>query len=171
MTDELIMLVGIAGSGKSTWAKQKEREYLEDGYSTVIISRDAIRFDMLKDGEDYFDRENEVFNEFIRQINLSLEMGINKVFVDATHLTEKARAKVLRRLVHDSATSLTFVTIDCPSSVAIKQNNERSGLAKVPERVIKQMYASLTYPSSYELPDDQYEYRTVIFKKEKPKDT
>ena len=43
MTIEVKVMVGIPGSGKSTWA-HKEAELLEmDGFHTAIISRDEIR--------------------------------------------------------------------------------------------------------------------------------
>ncbi|MBQ5851012.1 MAG: AAA family ATPase, partial [Lachnospiraceae bacterium] len=47
------LLVGIPGSGKSTWVNKKLNE-LEAG-SAVVISRDTIRFGLLEQrGGDYF---------------------------------------------------------------------------------------------------------------------
>ena len=47
----LIMMCGIPGSGKSTWI-QNCKGFI--GNDVVVVSRDAIRFSMLKEGEDYF---------------------------------------------------------------------------------------------------------------------
>ena len=59
------MLCGVAGSGKSTYAKEKLK-YGE------IISRDEIRFSFPISKETYFSYEKEVFNLFINKINKAL---------------------------------------------------------------------------------------------------
>jgi len=53
MADVYIMC-GCPGSGKTTWLK----DHVKPG--SAIISRDAIRFSLLKEGEDYFSHEEEV---------------------------------------------------------------------------------------------------------------
>ena len=58
MKKKLYLLVGPAGSGKTTWV----REHATPGTS-AHISRDRIRFSMLKEGEYYFAREDEVLQE------------------------------------------------------------------------------------------------------------
>ena len=57
----LYLMCGIPGSGKSHWAKGVK--------DAVIVSRDAIRFNLLKDGEDYFAHEDEVVETFIYDLN------------------------------------------------------------------------------------------------------
>ena len=47
-------MVGIPGSGKSTWAKARCKNNPHAAY----ISRDEIRFSLLKDEEEYFAKEN-----------------------------------------------------------------------------------------------------------------
>ena len=59
----LYVLVGCPGSGKSTWAKK----HLADTY---YVSRDEIRFGLLKAGDDYFSHEDEVYEKFIDGIKL-----------------------------------------------------------------------------------------------------
>ena len=105
MTKEVKIMVGIPGSGKSTFAKQ-EAQFLEmDGFHVAIISRNEVRKSFVGDGE-YFSRENEVFEEFIRQINECLELGIDYVFVDATHISQQSRAKLLGRCGRTKAQGL-----------------------------------------------------------------
>ena len=57
---KLIIMSGAPGCGKSTYA----RKYCEEHKDTVIVSRDAIRFSLLKDGEHYFSKEIEVLRLF-----------------------------------------------------------------------------------------------------------
>ena len=57
----LALMVGIPGSGKTTFAK-KFCKYFHYTY----ISRDDIRFSKIEDKDDYFDKESLVFTEFIK---------------------------------------------------------------------------------------------------------
>ena len=59
----LYLMCGIPGSGKSTWIKQNKIE------SDAVISRDVVRFSLVKEHEEYFSKETEVFYTFIDQIN------------------------------------------------------------------------------------------------------
>ena len=139
---KLIMMMGVAGAGKSTWIKQN--------YPDVEpVSRDAIRFDILDEkGGEYFDHEDEVFNSFIRQIIGSL--AVDEVTIaDATHLNRKARLKVLSR-VRKYADEVEVVWIRVPLETALKQNAMRSGRAKVPNDVIKRMYNNIERPEDNE---------------------
>jgi predicted kinase len=144
MTKEVKVMVGVPGSGKSYWANRKAICLRFDGYSVAVISRDVVRFSMLKDGEDYFAHEDKVFNEFIRQINECLELGIDYIFVDATHLSRASRAKLINRLLPDPSTILTFEFINCELETCIERNAMRMGREKVPVRAIKSMYNSFT---------------------------
>lgn len=135
---KLIMMMGIPGAGKSTWIKNnKEKDW-------VVISRDAIRFEMLEDGEEYFSREEAVFSSFIHQIIGSLV--IDEVTVaDATHLTKKARAKVLNK-VRRFADEIEIVWLDVSQEIAIERNDQREGRAVVPHEVIRRMFYQLDPP-------------------------
>ena len=60
---KLYLMMGCPGSGKSTYLKTRFSQR-----PLAVISRDEIRFSMVKENEEYFSRENEVYAEFIRQI-------------------------------------------------------------------------------------------------------
>ena len=141
--------MGIPGAGKSTWAKRNLHE------NDVYISRDEIRFSMLKDGEDYFSHENKVYNEFIKAIQKALDKGGN-IYVDATHLNWASRNKLFNRL------NLNNVKVGCicfytPLEICIKRNEKRTGYEKVPEGAIKRMYNSLRPPQN-----DPFTYDKII---------
>lgn len=156
MTKELKVLVGIPGSGKSYWANKETKHLEEDGYTTAIISRDAVRFSMVKEEEDYFSREKEVFAEFIRQINEAMELGIDYVFVDATHISPASRRKLLTRLRHDKNTRLSFQVFETPVEVCIARNAKREGRARVPDSAIHNMLEGFEKPSRHEFEKANY---------------
>ena len=139
---KLILMMGIAGAGKSTWIRQNYPEL-------VPVSRDAIRFEILDEkGGEYFDHEDEVFNSFIHQIIGSLVTD-EITIADATHLNRKARLKVLSK-VRKYADEVEVVWIKVSLETAMRQNAMRSGRAKVPNDVIKRMYSSIERPEDNE---------------------
>ncbi len=158
MTKTLYLMCGVPGGGKSTIARSMAEDLRSEGRAT-IISRDEIRFNMLKEGDDYFKYEDEVFNTFINQINNAIDSNcIPNIFIDATHLNEKARNKVLDRLHLNDDVWIVPVDVRPPLERCIEQNDRRSGLAHVPESVIRKMYASYQPPTYHE----KYFYHTII---------
>lgn len=134
---KLFLMCGIPGSGKSTWLQKN------CGENDIIVSRDAIRFSMLKDDEEYFAKENEVFVEFCKQISENLAAGHN-VFADATHLNANSRKKVL-----DNVTGYDFIgaiVMNTPLNECIRRNDNRTGRAFVPHSVIRRMSCQFDYP-------------------------
>ena len=91
---ELVLMMGVPGSGKSTYA----RNTIKTG--DIYISRDEIRYSMLTDEDDYFAKENEVIKTFIQYIDEALAdtQHQGKVYADATHLSPKGRAQILNQL-------------------------------------------------------------------------
>ena len=140
---EKVVIIGPSGSGKSTWVKNK---LMRDG--GIWISRDEIRFNLLQEGEDYFAHEDQVIKLFHKNINAALKNDtIGDVFADATHLSPKARAEVLRALSLDSDIEVNCIFFDVPVDVAIERNEQREGLAYVPRSVIRRMNCQKVNPS------------------------
>ena len=130
----LVMVCGVPGSGKTTWIKEQQKKF-----GGIHISRDEIRFSMVLETDEYFSRETEVFEVFIEKIQQAIDNEEEIVYIDATHISRAARAKVLDRLSLNDY-YLTYVEFLTPYDVCIKQNNKRTGRAKVPENVIRRMY-------------------------------
>lgn len=130
----LWVLCGIPGSGKSTWCAKAVKKP-----GAVRVSRDAIRFAMLEDGDEYFSHENDVFREFVRSINDKLnDKDVTDVFVDATHLNENSRSKLLHK-VNLKNVSLNAINFIIDFDLACERNNLREGRAVVPSVVIRNM--------------------------------
>ena len=161
MTAELKVMVGVPGSGKSTFAKQEAARIEEKHHTTCVISRDFVRQSILTEHDDYFDKEAEVFNEFIRQINEAMELGIDVVFADATHISPASRAKLLGRLIVNPHTKLTFEVIDVPIKVALERNAQRTGFARVPDSAIKKMKKGFSIPTEKEFPKTKWGFSDI----------
>lgn len=135
---KLYIMMGIPGSGKSTWCKNN----VPVGAS--YISRDKIRFGMLEPGEAYFSKENQVYAIFIEQINKALANG-NDVYADQTSLDARARAKLIHNL-NARPDEIHVIWLKTSLAKSIAQNDLRTGLSKVPRKSIEQMYHNLTRP-------------------------
>ena len=144
MKKHLYLMVGVPGSGKSTYVKN----ILKDG--DIYISRDKIRYSLLTEEDDYFAKENEVIKTFIDNIDKSL---VNKeycgdVYADATHLSPKSRAQVLNQLKNKDKVSVIY--LDIPLNIILERNAKRKGRALVPENVVRRMYNSIILPTKAE---------------------
>lgn len=142
----MYLMCGAPGCGKSYYIKT----HLKEGEK--IISRDEIRFSMLKDKDEYFSKEKEVYNEFLRRIKAEIVAG-SDFYVDQTSLNTGARAKLLNRL-NKKPTKLIAIYIDRPLERILFQNAQRTGRAFVPEDVVKNMYNSIEIPTKKEGFDD-----------------
>lgn len=138
-------MMGAPGSGKSFAASQLSKEL-----NCNIVSRDDIRFSIIKEGDEYFSQENKVFNSFCRQIRSSL-LGNGKCIADATHLALASRKKLLNKIDIDDL-KVTICYIKTPLSMCLERNSHRTGLSCVPESAIKRMYYSIEEPVIGELP-------------------
>jgi len=91
----IYIVCGIAGIGKSTYINSIKND------NDIVISRDAIRFSLLKEGEDYFSKEKQVLAIFFKTIRKETAKDDNaayNIYIDATHLTKKARRKVINNI-------------------------------------------------------------------------
>lgn len=150
MNKRLLILVGIAGSGKSTWAREYAKDQARQGRHVVIVSRDAIRFALVDEGEGYFSKETDVFRNYISNIqNYLNDDDVDIVIADATHINEKSRAKVLKKLnLRDVL--VEAVIFRTPVTRCLKQNKTRIGRERVPDVAIYNMQKNFTIPTNEE---------------------
>lgn len=138
------MMVGAPGSGK-TWVA---KNILMKGLGWRYISRDEIRFSIIKEGDEYFQYEDEVFDTFTQCIRNALnEEGIFNVIADATHLNWPSRRKLLHA-IRVPASHIIPVVVENSLNEALSNNNERQGNAKISQSVIRRMYVQTTDPKN-----------------------
>lgn len=88
---KLYILVGVPGSGKSTYANK----YLKNS-NTVVLSSDELRLEMFGDVNDQAHNQL-VFNELFKRMRKLLIAG-NNVVVDATNINKSIRYNVLKQV-------------------------------------------------------------------------
>lgn len=140
---KLYILCGPSASGKTTWAMNFIKQSPDEIY---YVSRDEIRFSMLKEDEDYFAHEGEVFRLFSAAIAQALITG-HDVIADATHLNVFSRKK-LTNAIDDNITnySIIYIIFNTPYEECIQNNRNREGLEYVDTDVIINMFRSFKKP-------------------------
>lgn len=140
---DLVIMMGVPGSGKSTWAKKMTGKY--DTY----ISRDEIRFSLVKEDEEYFSKENEVLRTFFEKIDAAILTTKRYVYADATHLSPTGRRQLLANL-KNKPNRIYVIYLDVSLETALKRNAQRSGRTLVPANVVTRMYNSIKLPTQEE---------------------
>ena len=136
---KLFIMIGAPGSGKTTWCKNNVPK------NAVYISRDEIRFSIIKDKDSYFSKEKIVYDIFINKINEALDSGLD-VYADQTSLNAGSRKKLIDALNKkpDEIIGIYFTT---PLDIILQRNTQRTGRALVPEDVVINMFNSVTRPT------------------------
>ena len=145
--NNLYILIGAPGCGKSTWAKEKKTL----GWS--VVSRDEIRYAYLNNDETYFSHEKEVFDTFVNALAASVLSNKNTV-ADATNLNESSRTKLLKALaarLSPSTYNIIFIYFDTSYTTCFRRNASRQGRAHVPEKELSSMFAAQSFPSYNEI--------------------
>ncbi|WP_219843266.1 ATP-binding protein, partial [Enterococcus faecium] len=130
--NQLYMLIGIPGCGKTTFAKK----YLTKT-NTIIISTDEIRKE-LTGTYSFSNKTNEkVFNTAKRRIKSALLNGLNVVF-DATN-TQKIYRQNFIKVAQDTKSDVVAIIFKTPLSICLERNSKRNIERRVPDNVIINM--------------------------------
>jgi predicted kinase len=133
---KLYMMVGLSGSGKSTYAKK---------LNAKVISSDVIRAEVFGDENDQT-HNVQVFEILHKRVIECLKNGEDCV-CDATNLSAKRRKGFLNSISHIGCEKICCV-FATPYEICIKQNLLRE--RKVPTDIIKFQMKQFQMPHKYE---------------------
>lgn len=137
-------MVGISGSGKSTFANG-----LKTSLKAVVVETDAIRLEITGNAEDQ-SQNGRVFGIAKARVDSYLKQGKN-VVIDATSLSVKDRRDWVQIGKQNNAEVIAYV-VKTDIATAKKRNAART--RKVPEWVIDKQFAKFVQPSRNEGFDD-----------------
>jgi len=111
----VVALMGVSGSGKSTFARQffKPTEVLSSDYFRALIS----------DDENNQQVSAQAFDTLYYVANKRLELGLMTV-IDATNVQKEARASVLR-LAKEQNCHAVAIVLDIPEKICRERNGKR----------------------------------------------
>ncbi len=111
----VVALMGVSGSGKSTFAKRffKPTEVLSSDYFRALIS----------DDENNQKVTSQAFDTLYYVANKRLELGLLTV-IDATNVQKEARASVLQ-LAKDQNCHAVAIVLDMPEKLCRERNEKR----------------------------------------------
>jgi predicted kinase len=135
----LILLIGLPGSGKSTFAKQ----LLVEDPQRQLISTDAIRSQIFGDEAtqgSWLLIWREVQRQFQQAIGNS-SCAASKAIYDATNAKRRHRTEVIALARATGFTHITGLWLDTPIWLCLARNRRR--VRKVPEDIIFRMHRQL----------------------------
>lgn len=136
MMPQLILLIGLPASGKSTLARQ----IISQDSGCLLISTDAIRAELFGDEAiqgpwlQVWSRVQQEFEEAV--------VGGFRVVYDATNVRRKQRQEAIARARKTGFTHIIGCWLDVPLEICLQRNTQRQ--RQVPEEVIFKMYRQLT---------------------------
>ena len=137
---KMIMMVGLPGSCKSTWA-----EYYAGLYNYTIFSSDAVRKELYGNESEQQDHQ-KVFQILHRRIKEALLEGKNCIY-DATNLTSKLRRNFLQYISNVNCIKVAKV-IWSDYEMCLARNKKRE--RKVPEYAMERMLRRFEMPAKWE---------------------
>lgn len=148
----LVILAGVPGSGKSTWA----RKFFDLKYS--IVSSDKIRKQLAGSLRAAHVQDLKPWDVFYNKIDTQLKHGIN-VIADATFLTRKHRERAIKVAWDNNAKCHLIVFKNVVD--AYRRNTERGEDDRVPEDVMEDM-TRLYWDTLYQIQTESYDSITKI---------
>lgn len=141
VTVPLILLIGLPGSGKSTWARAFVSQY--PTYS--LVATDAIR-ERLYGNEAIQGDWRRIWRTVIVEWQSGIEAvhrsEIQGVVYDATNVRRRYRRGAIATARELGFTRLTACWFDVPLAICLQRNQQR--VRQVPEEILYRMHRQLT---------------------------
>jgi len=143
---KLYVLVGVPGSGKTTWIKNQDW-----ALGLTIVSTDAFVEDYARQqGKTY----SEVFDEYMptavklmaEQVTRARDLG-HTIIWDQTSTTKASRARKFNMLPDYYAIAVVFGT---PSRIELRRRLDSRPGKEIPQAVIESMIAGFEMPTEEE---------------------
>ena len=137
---QLILLIGLPGSGKSTFAQH----LVTQSPKSQVISTDAIRAQLFGDEAiqgswlPVWKQVQKQFSYAVEQINLG---NITRAVYDATNAARKYRRRAIELARRTGFTEIIGIWLDTPVQLCLERNCRRQ--RQVPEAIILQMQRQL----------------------------
>jgi predicted kinase len=136
----LLLLIGLPGSGKSTWAAQWVAHYPD----SRVISTDEIRSRLYGDPAIQGN-----WRQIWREVERQMQQVVAEIFqgrlqvaiYDATHTVRRQRREAIGLARQVGFTDITGVWLDTPLALCLERNQQRD--RQVPEAVILHMHRCL----------------------------
>lgn len=160
---QIIVLKGLPGSGKSTWAK----EYLNQNRGKIKrVNKDELRAMINGPGGADFETEKIVVSIRDFVIEKLLSDGYD-VIVDDTNFKDKHFFGICNAAKRVGDVRVFEKYFECPLNVALERNKNRPN--PVPESVIHQMYESNIKNKTMEIRDLYFPKKGVVINNQNPK--
>lgn len=145
----LIMMIGLPGSGKSTYGEEIEIDCAVEKHKPIIHSSDALRAELYGNASIQGDN-NALFQELHKRIKEDLRNGKDVIY-DATNIKKKLRRQFLTEMKSVSCCPIAICMMT-PFEVCCSNNLQRD--RQVPYEAIKRMYMNWQPPEYREGFDD-----------------
>lgn len=137
---KLIVLSGIPGAGKSTWAT----DYASKHNNTIVLSTDALRFELFGNYLINQDNEKIMRSTLLDRARAAAKQNID-VVLDSAVVKNKGRMRWINQLADAGFTYKELIIFEAPFDICLERNRLRD--RHVPEDVMKQMYDWKEEPS------------------------
>lgn len=144
MEKTVYIMVGPAGTGKSTWVNEHKKG------KDIVISKDTIREQVAGTLEDFYTYKDE--KGYKAKVNKIYQKQISEVYaqdcdvyIDNLNVRRRIRIEMYKQFVAHGF-KVVIVWMHRPFKVCFEQNNKRFGAKRVGYKAFKNIYTDIDVP-------------------------